>query len=105
MAEFPRPSPALQTTQIFHFLFFKVPASTEIQSRFGVAVIERGEFSGFRSQIDEGDVRLVPILKRQFAFDAAVMCRSDDAYGIALVTPGELLANVDLGDSRKVLRL
>src|SRR5260370_25099864 len=97
-------SPALETAQIFQFKIFEFHEFTEIESRLRIAVIERSEFSGLRAQIDEGDVRLVPILKRQFAFDAAIMCGRDHAHDIALIAPGELLADVDLRGGGKIRR-
>jgi hypothetical protein len=43
-------------------------------------------------------------LKWQFAFDAAVVRWSDDTHGVALVAPGELLADVELGGGGKIRR-
>ena len=105
MVERPCSSPARETTQIFQLKIVKFHEFAEVQSRFGIAVIERGEFPGLAAQINEGDVRLVSILKRQFALDAAIMRRCDDADSVGLVVPDELLADVDLGSGGKILRL
>src|SRR5213078_1508467 len=105
VVERPCSSPARETTQIFQLKIVKFHEFAEVQSRFGIAVIERGEFPGLAAQINEGDVRLVPILKRQFALDPAIMRRCDDADSVGLVVPDELLADVDLGSGGKILRL
>src|SRR5258708_4716602 len=96
VVECPRSSPALETAQILQFKIVEFHEFTEIQRRFGIAVIERSEFSGLGAQIDEGNVRLVPILKRQFTLDTAIMCRRDHADRIGLVVPVELLADLNL---------
>ena len=105
MEDFQRPSPALETAKIFQFQIVEFHEFTEIQSRFGIAVIERSEFSGLGAEIYEDYVRLVPILKGQFTFDTAVMRGCDHAHGIALVIPDELLANLNLRGSGKIRRL
>src|SRR2546430_576992 len=105
VVERPCSSPARETKQIFQLKIVEFHEFAEVQSRFGIAVIERGEFPGLAAQINEGDVRLVPILKRQFALDPAIMRRCDDADSVGLVVPDELLADVDLGSGGKILRL
>ncbi len=105
VVEGPRSSPALEAAQILQFQIIEFHEFTKVQRRFWIAVIEGGKFSGLGAQIDEGDVCLIPILKGQFAFDAAVVRGRDHAYGVALIVPGELLAHLDLRRSRKNRRL
>src|SRR5207302_10135880 len=64
VAECSRSFPALETAQVFQFKIVEFHEFTEIKSRLKIAVVECGEFPGLAAQIDEGDVRLVPILKR-----------------------------------------
>jgi len=48
----------------FSFEIIEFHELAEIQRRFGIAVIERSECAWTQCAIDEGDVRLYPILKR-----------------------------------------
>src|SRR5204862_7615413 len=104
VAECSRSLPALETAKILQFEILELHEFTEVQSRFGIAIIKSGEFRGLGAQVDEGDVRLVPILKWQFALDAAIMRGRDDGHSIGLVVPSELLADMNLGWGGKILR-
>src|SRR5262249_52188255 len=49
-----------------------------------------------RHQVDKDDIRLVPILKRQLSFHAAVVRFGDSADYVGVSVPGILLANAAL---------
>src|SRR5262249_31344332 len=97
VAECLRSSPALKTAKILQLEFFEFDKLAEIEGRLGITVIERSELASFSPKIDKRNVGLIPVLKRQFAFDSAIVGRSDDAYGVTLAVPRELLPHLDLG--------
>src|SRR5215470_10068513 len=100
-----RSSPALKTSEILQLEFFEFDKLAEIEGRLWITVIERSELASFRAKIDKRNVGLIPVLKRQFAFDSAIVGRSDDAYGVTLAVPRELLADLNLSLSRQIWRL
>src|SRR5262249_35559643 len=99
-----RPSPTLELTKIFEFQIVELDEFTEIQSGLLFAVVECGKFSGVRAAVGELHVGLVPILKRQFPFDAFVMRDGDCSDDVSFAIPGVLLLDLNLSGARQRLR-
>src|SRR5580704_19198374 len=100
-----RSSPALEAAEIFELEIIELDEFTEIESGLVIAEIERGEFAGLAAKVGKCYVRLIPVLKRQLAFDAAIVRLRNHAHGVVLIVPIVLLADLDLANCRQAGRV
>src|ERR1043166_4210464 len=82
-------SPALERADVLQPQRLEIRRRADVERRRLVAVVDGGEISAGGPQVDEDDVRLVPVLERQLALDAGVVRESPRDNGEGGVVPDE----------------